>query len=437
MKSRRNNRINTEGGQARLLPKQREGGQAVFLVVIVLLTVSMMFIARIGRDMLAQSDLVRRHNISQQAAAVAESGLEDLSYRVREGMQFDPVETLDVAGEEVVTTTNSEAGVTSIESEAEVNELIRKKSALFVTGIPANFQYAVQTTGSGGVSINGGNITGNLYSNGSVSGAGLAEVTGDASVSGETNQIDSLTVSGDATADVVSNSIVSGDAYVGDEIISTIVSGETLMGSNLPEETNFNFDEDALYQLKIALSSSGSVYFGPCPYTITGIETLGNFFINCDVIISNNAVVNLTGPVWARGDITISGSPEFRFDSGLGPKGVILIADEPTDRVSKGRIIISGNPTINSGSEGNYLMLRSENEFSAITVSDYVSGNLVLFAPNGAVTLEDDAEVSGIYADSASVNDNSSVNYDTNLGNLIFEGVSDDLWQVSHWAEVE
>lgn len=144
--------------------------------------------------------------------------------------------------------------------------------------------------------------------------------------------------------------------------------------------------------------------------------------------ISNNAVLTLNGILWVTGDMSISNNAKIRLDPSYGSSGGIIIVD--------GRIIISNNGTVEgSGSQGSHIMLISNGTVSPqISLSSNVS-SAILVAPTGRVAMSGNATAKSVIADSITINNNSSVNYETGLANTNFSLGPSGGWQLVNWTE--
>ncbi len=116
---------------------------------------------------------------SKQTYFLAESGIEDVVYRLRNSKQTSSTETLVLGDTEVTTSlTDISNGQKEITSLGDTNNIQRKVSMDVNVGVGTSFSYGV-LSGVGGFSMdNGSKIIGSVYSNGPISGSG--EITGSA-----------------------------------------------------------------------------------------------------------------------------------------------------------------------------------------------------------------------------------------------------------------
>lgn len=119
---------------------------------------------------------------SKQSYFIAESGVEDVLYRLQTGKQLSTSETL-VLGTAETTTTVTTVNLTEkqITSVGDAKDRNRSVSVTVSQGAGASFQYGLQA-GRGGVSLQSGSIVGNVYSNGPITAnnSGSNSITGTA-----------------------------------------------------------------------------------------------------------------------------------------------------------------------------------------------------------------------------------------------------------------
>lgn len=108
---------------------------------------------------------------------LAESGTEDVLYRLKNNLQVDNSESLTLNGDTVdtiITDLNDSKEVTSTAQHA---DYIKKVKTAVVAGTGANFNYGIQTGNGGFEMANNAQVDGNVYSNGNILGG---TVTGSA-----------------------------------------------------------------------------------------------------------------------------------------------------------------------------------------------------------------------------------------------------------------
>ncbi len=122
---------------------------------------------------------------SLQGFYASESGVEDALHRVRNNLTVVTPSMLTVGSATATTTVTTAGNIKTITAEGGKNNAIRKsQTTLTLATTSVDFFYGVQV-GEGGVVMNqNSQIIGNVYSNGNITGASGARITGDASVAG-------------------------------------------------------------------------------------------------------------------------------------------------------------------------------------------------------------------------------------------------------------
>ncbi|TAL49352.1 hypothetical protein EPN83_01220 [Patescibacteria group bacterium] len=158
-----------------------ETGQAMILAVLFFVFISLAILLGISGPVLRQVKIVSDLLNSRESYFLAEAGMEDVVYRLKNRLpvsssgqmltisgQSAAVDTVDSAGEKVVTATANWSG------------RIRKVETRLTTGVGVSFNYGVQV-GNGGFEMeNNSGVIGSIYANGNISGQSGTYVTGDA-----------------------------------------------------------------------------------------------------------------------------------------------------------------------------------------------------------------------------------------------------------------
>lgn len=295
---------------------------------------------------------------------------------------------------------------------------------------------------------NTSSVSGNVYVNGPITGGGNV-ITGDVVSAGASGLIDNLTVMGTARAHSIKNSTVMQDAYYGCATnAGTCFVNNNVTGTkypNSPDEPNtaLPISEEDLDAWEASAASGGTIS-NPCPYIITGSVTLGSKKINCDLHVSNNGILTLTGPLWVNGTINFSNSAKIKVSPALGAQSVYIIADKTTNRTSNSYVYLSNTTQfIGSGDPNSYILMISRNNSaatgggnSAMVISNSVSGNLLLYAPNGRIDISNSVSLKEVTAYKLQINNSAQVVYQSGLANLLFSsGPSGGGYTISGWKE--
>lgn len=160
--------------------KNYERGGAMIIVVILFLALSLIAVFGIINPMMRHVTATRSILESKQGFYLAEAGIEDIIYRLKNGMQTLPSNTLSLAGEDVVTSITDTAGGKTLTSSGDNKGFIRKTAVDLVTGIGISFNYGVQTGTGGFVLSNNSGVNGNVYAGGPIIGSDNSFITGSA-----------------------------------------------------------------------------------------------------------------------------------------------------------------------------------------------------------------------------------------------------------------
>jgi len=326
---------------------KRNRGQAVLILVIILLFAIMASIGVVGPLILDSYKITLDRSLSKRVVSMAETGAEDMTYRILNGLSYDSQEIIQFDNGQVNISINedTETGVITIYSRGVSGEITRTKEVRLARGTNSYIEEAVQS-GGGGVALDGtSEVNGDIYSDGPVIGSGN-DVGGDVTSAGDQGLVKDLNILGDATAETISGAIVDGDAMFAENLVASLVEGSSLAGALMAVAKPLPIQDEHIDDWKDA-AEDGNV-INTCPYVISGGApvVLGPTVINCDVLLSGNADITLAGPVWVKGDIIATDNTSIRIDANLDCRSVALIADNPSNYWTGSTISIGGDVTI-------------------------------------------------------------------------------------------
>jgi Tfp pilus assembly protein PilX len=171
----------------------------MMLFVMIALSVSIGLIAPTVSAVRSANDSIE----SKRSYAIAESGVEDVFYRVRTAKQVSSTETLISGDQEVQTViTDLLGGEKQITSTGDSSNRNRIITAVIEQGAGVSFTYGMQS-GYGGITMaNNSQVNGSVYSNGQITGSGV--VTGSAtSANASSAYTDQQNGSGTPSNDIV------------------------------------------------------------------------------------------------------------------------------------------------------------------------------------------------------------------------------------------
>lgn len=152
--------------------KAHTKGQAVMVGVIFFIFTSLSIVISLGSGVAAGLKIAREGLVSQGSYYAAESGLEDVIYRIKTGKQVSNTEMLNVGGINATTTyTDTGNGQQQVNAQATSNLIYTRKIQTIINSLSSvPFIYSVQV-GQGGFNLSGNaTVNGNIYTSGNVTG---------------------------------------------------------------------------------------------------------------------------------------------------------------------------------------------------------------------------------------------------------------------------
>ena len=423
-----------------------DSGQAMMVATVLFLVVSITIIFGLAGPILKQQKIASQFLLSRQSYFLAEAGIEDVVYQLKTGKPVDATETLSLDDNTTTITTTDTLDGKEVISVADVKSLARKLRTEVMLGSGASFYFGVQAGNGGLIMENTSSVSGNVYSNGIVRGSGQSNniIRGSVVSVGPSGLVDNLHATSSARAHTIKNSKIDGDAYY-QTITNTTVLGTSYPGSLDPTISTLPITDELVEEWK-QIALDGGVITTPCPYKITGPVTIGPTKINCDLEISGtNYTITLAGNIWVVGDIDISNSPTVRIDPSFGNKGVVMIADNPSNRTTKSKISLENSTVFEgSGSVGSYVMFISQNRSAesggsevAIDVKNTVSGDLLVYAGHGEIMLQNSINLKEVSAYRIRLKNTAEVVYETGIANVFFDSGPSGGYEILSWDEIE
>ncbi len=424
--------------------RSSQGGQAMLVAVIFFTALSVSVMFGVSTPVLRQTKSAEHFLNSRQSILAAESSLEDVVYRFKEGKKVTATESLFVGGAfattSIVDIGNSEKALEVVGDS--LNRIRKLSASLTITG-GTSFNYGVQSGLGGFILENSATINGSVYSSGSITGANSNLVKGEVVSAGPSGVVNGIHATSSVYAHTIQNSTVGGNAYY-QTISNTTVTGTSYPGSADQPALDLPIPDSRVSEWETEAVNGGTITT-PCPYKITGNTTLGPVKINCDLEISNNPVITLAGPVWVKGTITVKNSPTIKVLSSLGSKTVPFIADDPSNRTTSSKISLDNTAIFEgSGSQGSYVLMLSQNNSAeiggdekAINVANGAEGALLVYAGHGEVLLQNSVSLREVTAYRVRAKNSAEVVYESGLANLLFTSGPAGSWTVASWGESE
>lgn len=170
-------------------------GAALLIAIIFFLVISTTIVVGSAGTVIGSRKSAQNLIKSKSSYFTSEAGMEDALYRIKKNKQISNPEITTLNGGAVsVVVTDSGNGEKTVTAKGDVSADKRNITASVSAGQGYDFFYGVQA-GAGGVEMSkGSNITGSIYSNGSISGENnedgqsTAKITGDAIVAGHSEE---------------------------------------------------------------------------------------------------------------------------------------------------------------------------------------------------------------------------------------------------------
>lgn len=160
--------------------KNYKKGSAMLMAVIFFLIIALLILTGVSSPVLREIKLTDDLVKSKQSLYSAESGAEDVLYRLKFAQSVNPTEELSLLGYTTLTTITDELGGKTIVSEGDWDGFVRTVTTKVSTGSGVAFNYGIQTGNGGFYMSNNAGVIGNVYSNGDIQGSSGVYVTGSA-----------------------------------------------------------------------------------------------------------------------------------------------------------------------------------------------------------------------------------------------------------------
>lgn len=306
-----------------------------------------------------------------------------------------------------------------------------------------SFKYGVQVDDLGTYMENNATVKGSIFSNGPIiNGNNSTSITGTAISSASSwlfSSITNGTIGGDARAFFIFGSNVKGTKYTG-----TVPPYQ-----EMPiKDADLNPTIDAWEDTAVGGGTQGAT-------TISGTgNTLGPKKIDGNLVINNNATLEVTGTIWVTGNITIGNGAKVYLNPSYGTNSGVIIADHKTNRTdfNSGRIYVQQTATIsgidpNNPKTPSYIMLFSTQQppepfsdfwklWPAITIYNGSLGG-VYYAPFGSIELKNNALARALACSGLLIRQNGIVDYDSGMANSNFASGPAGFWTTTEWQALD
>lgn len=153
--------------------KNKQEGSALMVVMVLFVGVSLSVGLGLTVPVIRANRIATNNLESKRSYFISESGIEDVYYRLKNSLTVGASETLTIGSSTATTTTTDiSGGRKTVQSVGITNNRYRTTGLGVSKGEGVSFNYGVQSGRGGIVMGTGSSIVGNVYSNGSVTGAG-------------------------------------------------------------------------------------------------------------------------------------------------------------------------------------------------------------------------------------------------------------------------
>jgi Tfp pilus assembly protein PilX len=430
---------------------QRNGGQAMITAVIFFLIISLLIISGLVVPTAREFRISSQTMNSKKAFYLAESGLEDVAYRVIASKPISSPEIVTIDSNTATTSiTTSGSNQKEIVALGDVTSFQRKLDLILQAGAGVGFNYGIQA-GDGGFSLSGGSqINGNVYSNGSIQATnkitGTAIAAGAASFIGDNlNPNDPVAIGtgtvGDAWAYKVVGANVAGNLYCQVKA-STNKNCNTSKG--IPPAVDMPFTQDDIDGWKAEGTAGGIItgatkchggYSGGNCTVDWANATFGPGKITGNLTVTGT--LTLTGTVYVVGKVTVSNGGIVKLPANFNQYSATIISD--------GYVSLSGGSYTGSGVAGSYLFVVTTSTCptgagcsgnNAISMGGG-SGTIAVAAQSGTVDLGGGISIEAAVGKTISAHNGAKIFYETGLASPEFVGGTSGGWNVLSWQETD
>ncbi len=237
------------------------------------------------------------------------------------------------------------------------------------------------------------------------------------------NKLPVGTVSGTAQAHTVNYVSATGNIYC----VSGTGNNKSCSSQSDPTYTSFPIS-DANIQSWEDEATAGGIINGNYSVSSPG-SSIGPKKIVGNLTVSSNTTLTVTGTLWVTGNLDLTPG-HLNLASSYGTNDGVIVVD--------GTISISSGGSANgSGTAGSYfLMITNSSSASAASITGN-AGAVIIYAPNGTVTLGGGSHVKEVTAYKMVLGGNSDITYESGLANLNFSSGPSGSYSVTSWKETQ
>jgi len=239
------------------------------------------------------------------------------------------------------------------------------------------------------------------------------------------NFLDNVSVGGNAHANTITDSIIGGDAYF-QTLSDTTVAGTQYPGSSDPAIISLPLPDSIISGWKTE-AEAGGIITGDYTVDAGAIRTLGLKKIVGNLIVSNGGDLTISGTIYVTGNINIFNNAKIRLGSNFDQYSGSIVTD--------GIINIYNGCAFFGGPGGGYILMVSTKNDEAINLSNN-SDATIFYAPNGEVTVSNNAILKEITGYKIHLNNGAQIIYESGIASIQFSSGTGGTWKVTAWEEV-
>ncbi|MEK7069713.1 MAG: hypothetical protein AAB962_01515, partial [Patescibacteria group bacterium] len=148
------------------IKNKKQGGYAVLTSVMFFMFISIIIVSGMQTISYKEAKSSKDFGASKKSFFMAESGVEDMAYRIIKGKQYNTTEILSLGGYFSTTTVASIGGFREITATGTASKMIRKSKIKLKNNSGVSFHYGVQVGEGGIIMENSAQVIGNIFSNG-------------------------------------------------------------------------------------------------------------------------------------------------------------------------------------------------------------------------------------------------------------------------------
>lgn len=264
---------------------------------------------------------------------------------------------------------------------------------------------------------------------------------------GLATSVNGIDVGGNAYAHSIVDCDIAEDAYY-QTISGSTVGGVSYPGSLDPPVEALPISDSNITDWKndavgIDPSLPASLCTQPVSITING------GVLDCDFTPASGITITLNGTLWVKGDITLGVGTKVVLGSGYGSKSGVVIADNPGNESTSGKILTE-NLVVICGSQGfdgsdcfpsvgSYILTLSTHSgaaTNAIDVRNNTNG-AIFYAHRGIAHINNGANLKEVTAYKLDLAPTAVVTYESGLANASFTSGPGAGWRIDNWNEFE